>query len=73
MALVKLDPELFGSAVLQLETEAEQSEQAPEQVDYDILRDFLSGSAADEDDGTIEDWEIDDWPTDDGERDHDDM
>lgn len=73
LALVKLDPELFGSAVLQLETEAEQSEQAPEQVDYDILREFLSGSAPDEDDGTIEDWEIDDWQIDDGEHDHDDM
>ena len=42
IALLKLDPELYGDAVAYLEADAGRSEQTPEPVDYDILRDFLS-------------------------------
>ncbi len=69
MALLKLDAELYGSAVVQHETETTRLESAPEPVDYDILRDFLSDPMAGQSDGTPddemkEDWEIDDWQVD---------
>ena len=69
MALLKLDAELYGSAVVQHETETTRLESAPEPVDYDILRDFLSDPMTGQSDGTPddelkEDWEIDDWQVD---------
>ncbi|MEO9574952.1 MAG: DUF5681 domain-containing protein [Roseobacter sp.] len=76
MALLKLDAELYGSAVAQHETEATRLESAPEPVDYDILRDFLSDPMAGQGDGTPddetkEDWEIDDRQVDGEEQDDD--
>jgi uncharacterized protein DUF5681 len=68
MALLRLDSELYGSAVAQLEAETEGTAQMPEPVDYDILRDFFVQPEGKGEDDTIEDWEIDDWQLDEGER-----
>lgn len=42
ITLLRLDPELYGDAVAYLEADAGLSEQAPEPVDYEILRHFFS-------------------------------
>lgn len=76
LALLKLDPELYGTAFAQLETEAKPSEPTPEQVDYDILRDFLSDPMAEPRDEnadakTMIESEINDCQADRGEQDDD--
>jgi hypothetical protein len=76
MALLRLDPELFGNEVAQLETEVARSERVPEPVDFDMLRDFFSDPMAGQGDGapddeTIEDCGIDGWQVDGEEQDDD--
>jgi hypothetical protein len=50
MALLKLDPELYGSAVSQLEGNAELAPKALEPFEREILRDYLLGPPTDETD-----------------------
>lgn len=62
MALLRFDPELYGSEFAQLDAEAASTSDMPDSVDYDILRDFLLQSA--DNDVAIEDAETDDPNTD---------
>ena len=76
MALLKLDTELYGNAVAQLDTEAAEPCRLPEQVDYDILSHFFSKPVSeqgdgDPDDGAIEDKAVDGRKIDPEEKDDD--
>ena len=71
IALLKLDPELFGSTAFEVETDV--PARPPEPVDYDILRHFLSlPTSNDGDDAPSENGDIDKTTSEEEEQDSDD-
>ena len=71
IALLKLDPELFGSTAFEVETDVPARPAEP--VDYDILRHFLSlPTSNDGDDAPSENGDIDKTTSEEEEQDSDD-